>query len=91
MRQIRVDLTFEIESLPECVRPKVMEVPKKTKEYPVPHSKQKTPKKPDLALGQESTCNVMVFITHETLENNKPMDLVNDTPFRDSHICSTTI
>lgn len=43
--RIRVDLTFEPESLPEYTSPRETAAPRKTREYPVPHPKQRTPKK----------------------------------------------
>ena len=43
--KIRVDLTFELESLPEYITPKVTAAPMKTKEYAVPHPKRRTPQK----------------------------------------------
>lgn len=43
--QIRVDLTFKPESLPECTSPRETAAPRKAREYPVPHPKQRTPKK----------------------------------------------
>lgn len=49
--KIRVDLTFEPESLSEYIRPKVTVAPGKLgNKYPAPHPKGRSPKEPDLAL-----------------------------------------
>lgn len=80
--KIRVDLTFEPESLPEYIRLKVTEAPWKLRNILSLIQGEGPHKKPDLALWQEIMWNVIVSTIYEALENNKPKDLVKATPLR---------
>lgn len=81
---MQVDLTFEPESLPACIRPKVMVAPGTLRSILwLTQNKGPPPQKkawPGLTLSQESTWTVMVSTIHET-RASKPMDLANDTSF----------